>query len=188
MRYRQGGHIVSNRMGHAVLLDGNPLGDGDEATWFTGVHLQPTGGTLLRLAVVERPVGVEPDGGVIPLPPEVGADQARKKRIRDLIALAVVAVGFLGVAARSHFQADPPTPGEVLHAQLRPALVQTFPDGRGEQLAEVLRNGLVYLSKKGGTAAWQKCQEARRLIAELTGRGESAARALVAELEADIGG
>jgi len=194
VQFRQGGYVVVNRMGHPILLDGDPLADGDEKTWFTGVCLQPTGGTLLRLGTADRPAGVEPAGGVIPLPPGVGAAAARKKRVNNWIAAGLVLAAVAGLAAKSALTSPPPTAADVLHVRLRPALVEAFPDGRGVELVTTLRKGLVYRSKGDTSSARRSCQEARQLIAQLASpklaaRAEDARRAalgFVAEREIDL--
>lgn len=168
VQYRQGGYVVTNRMGHAILIDGRPLADGEQITWFTGVGLQPTGGTLLRLVAADRPVGVESDGGVIPLPPGPG-DTARKKRNQNWIALGVLVLAISGLGAKQFLKAKPPAAADDLEANVQPVLVAAFPDGRGEALTMTIRKGLVCRSKGDAAGAKQKYHEARRLIAQLGG-------------------
>ncbi len=168
--FRHGGYVVTNRMGHAVLLDGRPLADGEQANWFTGTGLQPTGGTLLQLATADRPAGAEAVAGVIAVPPGAG-DAARKKRVQNWIAVGVLAVAAAGFGAKQLLKPAPPVPAEVLDAQIGPALAADYRDGRGEEITAAIRKGLVCRSKGDVAGARQKYHDARRLIAALAAPG-----------------
>jgi hypothetical protein len=168
VQYRQGGYVVTNRMGHAVLIDGQTLADGEQVTWFTGVGLQPTGGTLLRLTSAVAPDGMLPEAGIIPIPPG-GADSIRKKKMQNLALAGFICVAGVFLFGKQYFKPSPPSAVDLLDQQIRPELAQAYRDGRGEELVVVIRKGLVCRSKGDNLAARQKYQEARRLISELAG-------------------
>lgn len=196
VRYRRGGHVVANRMGHAVLLDGRPLADGEEATWFTGVTLQPTGGTLLRLAAADGPEAAEADAGMVAADPD-RAEAARAKRSRNWLALGLVLVAAAGLGAKEASRARPVPPGEVLLTQLRPRLIEVYPDRRGAELATAIQHGMVCRSKGDAAGAKQKYREARTCISSMAaGPGSAGQRAgplqdalrFVADREQELGG
>ena len=168
VQYRQGGYVVSNRMGHAVLFDGRPLADGEQLTWFTGVCLQPTGGTLLRLVSADLPAAASTESGVVAVPPG-RADEVKKKRVHNWIAFGVLLLAAAGLGAKGLLKPKPVSAAAVLDATLRPALIAELPDGRGEEVAGVIRKGMVYRSKGDAPAAMQKYEEARRLLAAAAG-------------------
>lgn len=168
VQFRQGGYVVTNRMGHPVLLDSRPLADGEQATWFTGVCLQPTGGTLLRLAAAEPPSGADTEAGVIPVAPGVSVGATRKKQL-EWVALGVILLAAAGLFAKDQFQATPPTDGEVLEHVLRPELARDLTEPQTERLVLVIRKGLVCRSQGDHSGAKRKYDEARRLIAEANG-------------------
>jgi hypothetical protein len=168
VQFRQGGYVVGNRMGHAVLFDGRPLADGEQLTWFTGVCLQPTGGTLLRLVSAEVPAGASAEGGVVPVPPGQATDP-KKTRLNNWIAFGVLLLAAAGLGAKQLLTPKPPPVAAVLDAVIRPELEAELPDGRGEAVASVIQKGMVYRSKGDGPAARQKYDEARRLLAAAAG-------------------
>ena len=165
VQYRQGGYVVSNRMGHAVLYDGRPLADGEQVTWFTGVCLQPTGGCLLRLVSAAVPADASAEAGVVAVPPGQATD-SKKKRLNNWIAFGALLLAAAGLGAKELMKPKPPSPSVLLEAVIRPALEAEFPDGRGEAVATVIQKGMVYRSKGDAFAAQQKYEEARRMLDE----------------------
>ena len=168
VQYRQGGYVVTNRMGHPVLLDTRPLGDGEQATWFTGVCLQPTGGTLLRLAPADRPADVDADAGVIPIPPGAGGGAKRKKLV-EWIALGVILLIAGGLAAKDQFKPAPPLPADRLETNLRPALRKDLTEADADRVLGAIRKGMVCRSQGDPSAARWKYLEAKRVIVQVGG-------------------
>lgn len=169
VQYRQGGYVVTNRMGHPVLLDTRPLGDGEQATWFTGVCLQPTGGTLLRLAAADRPADADPEAGVIPVAPGAGGGAKRKKMV-EWIALGVILLAAAGLFAKDQFKSAPPPPADELETVLRPALRKDLSENDTERVLGAIRKGMICRSQGDLPTARQKYQEAKRVIVLAGGR------------------
>ena len=166
VQYRQGGYVVTNRMGHAVLLDTAPLGDGEQANWFTGTCLQPTGGTLLRLATADRPAGAETDAGVIPIAPGTKG-RAKRKKTLEWIALGVILLAAAGLAAKDQFKPAPLPPAEVLEQVVHPQLQKELSEAQAERVMLVIRKGLVCRSQGDLSGARRKYEDAYRVIAEV---------------------
>ena len=166
VQFRQGGYLVTNLMPYPVFLDGQLLGEGQQATWYAGGSLQPTAATLLRLEMAEAPSGPAPEGGVHVVPPGQ-AKAAGKKNLQwaALAILALVALGLGGSQLRKGPKAGPATDS---HAALDTKLAAVeSADKRVGPVRETLGVAAFRESGNDFPGAYRKYQEARQLLGEV---------------------
>lgn len=87
---RQGGWLIVNRMPNGVYLDAQVVEPGQQATWYEGGLLQPTGATLMRLVSHEGPVqGTQPVVILAPGSAKTAPQMWQYMFIAGCVALAV---------------------------------------------------------------------------------------------------
>lgn len=177
VQFRQGGYLVTNLMPYPVFLDGQLLGEGQQATWYAGGSLQPTAATLLRLEMTEPPAGPAPEGGVYVVPP--GQAKAVGKKNLQWIALTLVALVALGLGVNQLRKGPKAGPAKTNHAAVDAKLAAAeTADKRVGPVRETVRDAAYFESGNEPARAYRKYQEARHLLAEV--RPAETSEALVA--------
>ena len=166
VQFRSGGYLVTNHMAHPVYLDGQLLAPGAQRTWYVGSGLQPTAGTLLRLAALES--APAPDaGGVLAEPPGTGPRKAKKSPTWEYAALAAIALGVGLVAVKQANRPRPPSPAVQFYADIAPALgeAKTEPGHRYTEAARRAVQIAVLRQSEGDLVEAKRCYlEAREVI------------------------
>jgi len=164
VQFRHGGYLITNLMPYPVFLDGQLLGEGQQATWYAGGSLQPTATTLLRLEMAEAPSGPAPEGGVYVVPP--GQANAAGKKNLQWVALALVALVLLGLGVSQLRKSTKPAKDSYAAIDMKLAAVETA-DKRVGPIRETLGVAAFRESGNDFPDAYRKYQEARQLLADV---------------------